>query len=58
MKIQLKTISYSGKTKIMDTKPEVTIKQVEEIMENQVACGFAVYAAILVDGKVYAELET
>lgn len=58
MKIQLKTINYSGKTKIIDAKPGVTINQVQEIMENQVACGFAVYAAILVDEKVYAELET
>lgn len=57
MKIQLKTIDPSGKTKMMDAKPGVAINQVLEIMENEVACGFAVYAAVIVDGKVYAELE-
>lgn len=57
MKIQLKTIDTSGKTKMIDAKPGVTINQVQEIMENEVTCGFAVYAAVIVDGKVYAELE-
>lgn len=57
MKIQLKTIDPSGKTKMMNAKPGVTIKQVQEIMESEVTCGFAVYAAVIVDGEVYAELE-
>ena len=57
MKIQLKTIDPSGKTKIMNAKPGVTVAQVEEIMEKEVNGGFAYCAAVIVDGEVYSELE-
>lgn len=57
MKIQLKVIDPSGKTKMMNAKPGVTVGEVEEIMENEVNSGYAVYAAVIVDGEIYAELE-
>ena len=57
MKIQLKTVDPSGKTKVMNAKPGITVSQVEEIMENEFICGSAVYATVIVDGKLYSELE-
>lgn len=57
MKIQLKVIDPSGKTKLMNAKPGVTIGEIEEIMENEVYGGYAVYAAVIVDGEIYSELE-
>lgn len=57
MKIRLKVIDPSGKTKMMNAKPGVTVSEIEEIMKNEVNSGYAVYAAVIVDGEIYAELE-
>lgn len=56
-KLQLKLTDRNGKTKLMNAKQGVTIEEVEEIMENEVYGGYAVYAAVIVDGEIYSELE-
>lgn len=57
MNIQLKTIDPSGKTKIMNAKTGVSLAEVKEIMENEVLSGYAVYAAVLLDGEIYEIME-
>lgn len=57
MLIQLKTKAQDGSERTRRAKPDVTIAEVEEIAEKEVESGYAVYAAVLVDGKIYSELE-
>lgn len=56
-KIQLKTIDADGKERIKTARSGVSIKEVEAAMERTVLGGHAVYAAVIVDDEVYAELE-
>lgn len=56
-KIQLKTIDADGKERIRTARSGVTIAEVEAAMERTVLGGHAVYAAVIVDDEVYAELE-
>lgn len=55
--IQLKTIDQDGNEYIRKAKPGVSLAEVEELMENEVVGGYATYAAVLVDGEIYSELE-
>lgn len=57
-KIQLKTIDVDGNERFRTAKSGVTIGEVEDAMERMVLGGHAVYAAVIVDDEVYAELET
>ncbi len=57
MKIELKTTEPGGKTRLRTAKPGATLEDICEIAENEVGSGFAVYAAVIVDGKIYSELE-
>lgn len=57
MLIQLKTKAQDGSERTRRAKPDVTIAEVEEIAEKEVESGYAVYAAVLADGKIYSELE-
>lgn len=56
-KIQLKTIDADGKERTKTAKSGVSIREVEAAMERTVLGGHAVYAAVIVDDEVYAELE-
>lgn len=56
-KIQLKTIDVDGNERIRTAKSGVSIGEVEDAMERMVLGGHAVYAAVIVDDEVYAELE-
>lgn len=57
MKIELKTTEPGGRTRHRAAKPGATLKEICEIAENEVYGGFAVYAAVIVDGKIYSEEE-
>ena len=57
MSIVLKTTEPGGKTRLRTAKPGATLEDICEIAENEVYGGYAVYAAVIVDGEVYIELE-
>lgn len=57
MVITLKTKDACGGGMNKRAKPGASLDDVLEIAENEVTCGYAVWAAVYIDGKLYAEYE-
>lgn len=55
--IQLKTVGPDGVERIRTAGPTVTLDDIEGLAEAEVYAGYATYAAVLVDGEIYSELE-
>lgn len=56
-KITLKTRDVCGGGMNKRAKPGVSLEDVLEIAENEVTCGYAVWAGVYIDGELYAEYE-
>ena len=56
--IQLVTTEMDGRTRTVTAADGVTLEYVLGAMEAAVYDGTATYAAVLVDGQIYAEIET
>lgn len=57
MSIVLKITEPGGKTRLRTAKQGVTLEQVREAAEHYFSTGKAIYAAVIVDGKIETELE-
>lgn len=57
MNIKLMTMKNGSVVFDKKAKEGVTLDEVLEIAENEVADGYADYARVMVDGYVYAEYE-
>lgn len=55
--IQLKTRERDGSMRVRTAGPAATLDDVLAVMEAEVYGGDTDYAAVLVDGKIYTELE-
>ena len=57
MIIQLKTRGFDGSERVRTAGPGVTLDDIEGLAEAEFYAGLEAYAAVLVDGEIYTELE-
>lgn len=55
--IQLRTRELDGSTRTRTAGQDATLEEVETVAETEFYGGLVTYAAVLVDGAVYSELE-
>ncbi len=55
--IQLKTRGLDGSERVRTAGPDMTLDDIEGLAEAEFYAGLVAYAAVLVDGEIYTELE-